>query len=136
MKLKKFAGIILSCCLAAATLGTVTANAVTQKIYCKDYGVSPKLAPGGVLGFISYGYEKKVENNAVFRRWYSKSSSYLYIRESYLIAHDGGRVYASGSAQNTATRWLPTQWVKGGRTTFYAKRPDGRILVGAINRGM
>ncbi|MCR4759421.1 MAG: hypothetical protein K5705_04020 [Oscillospiraceae bacterium] len=45
MKLKKFAGIMLSCCLAATALGSVTANAVTQKIRCKDYGVPPIKLP-------------------------------------------------------------------------------------------
>ena len=104
--MKKLAGIILSGCLAAAALGSVTASATTEYYSASGYS-----------GSFTYQYENRYIGISQ-KRWVSSTTGQVYIESSYLQMKDGAKHYGQGSTGYKATAWVPNNLVKVSQTRF------------------
>lgn len=113
MKLKKFAGIILSGCLAAAALGSVTANAGSGKYYAPGYS-----------GTYSYNYESRYVGISQ-RRLVSTASGQVLVWSSKISLTNGGTNTGKGGYGRKTTDWVESSKVRTNQTVFYKISQQG-----------
>ena len=113
MKLKKIAVIILSGCMAAAALGSVTASATTEKYSAKGYS-----------GTLSYYYEDRYRNGSE-RKWVSSATHQVIVWSSKIQLKNGGTNTGKGGYSSKATDWVESSAINYGTTTFYKVSKSG-----------
>ena len=110
MKLMKIAGIILSGCMAAAALGSVTASAYTEYY---------------TFGTFSYYYQNYYNGGVSQKRLVSTASGSVLVWSNYLKTTGGSTVYGSGSYSSKTTPYRPAKNISYGHTTFYEVTKNG-----------
>ncbi|MBQ6040104.1 MAG: hypothetical protein K5705_04010 [Oscillospiraceae bacterium] len=109
MKMKKLAGIILSGCLAAAALGSVTANA----------GSGTYSDPAnGYYGTYSYKFENRYIGISQ-RRLVSRASGQVLTWSSKITLTNGGTHAGKGGYGYRETEWVPSNLIKSNSTVYY-----------------
>ena len=117
MKLKKLATIMLSCCLAAAAFGSITANAEYHYVDTAN----------GYDGYWDFYWESRYIGISQ-ARWSSSARGQLLVWSSYMNAKNGSTYYGQGGYGFKATSWIPSN-IKpaygNARTTFYKISRNG-----------
>lgn len=113
--MKKLAGIILSGMLAAAALGSVTANA----------GSGTYSDPAnGYYGTYSYKFESRYIGISQ-RRLVSQASGQVLTWSSKITQTNGGTNSGKGGYGYKATDWVPSNLIKSNSTVYYKISRNG-----------